>query len=154
MNGAQEFDEQIKYLKDEIKQLKTAHIKTATTINTMDLNKNVAFSLTLDELSGQMFSTQRAIITMTSSNSTNMISACYLDGATPSNLDSRFIFINRIASDSGKVKYEVVVFSENENDYIALSGGGSVNLNYTVKLIGSSKFTANVDYRGITGGSS
>jgi hypothetical protein len=154
MNGAQEFDEQIKYLKDEITQLKTAHVKTATKISTMDLNKNVSFSLMLDALTGQMFSTQRAIITMTSSNSTNMISACYLDGATPSNLDSRFVFINRIYSDSGKVKFEVVVLSQNQNDYNTLAGGGSVNLNYTIKLIGSSKFTASVDYRGITGGSS
>ena len=154
MNGAQEFDEQINYLKGEITELKTAHIKTATKISTMELNTNVSFSLTLDQLSGQMFSTERAIITMTSSNSTNMISACYLDGATPTNLDSRLVFINRINSDSGKAKFEVVVFSENENDYNTLIGGGSVNLTYTVKLIGSSKFALSVEYRSITGGSS
>ena len=154
MNGAQEFDEQIKYLQAEIKQLKTAHIKTATKISTMELNTNVAFSLTLEPLSGQIFSTQRAIITMVSSNSTNMISACYLDGATPTNLDSRFVYINRIHSDSGKVQFDVSVFSQNQNDYDTLAGGGSVDLNYTVKLIGSSKFTASVSYRSITGGSS
>lgn len=154
MNGAQEFDEQINYLKGEITELKTAHIKTATKISTMELNTNVSFSLTLDQLSGQMFSTERAIITMTSSNSTNMISACYLDGATPTNLDSRLVFINRINSDSGKTKFEVVVFSENENDYNTLIGGGSVNLTYTVKLLGSSKFALSVEYRSITGGSS
>lgn len=154
MNDGALIDQQIKYLQSEITSLKTAHVKTATTISTMELSKSINLSLMLDPVTTEIFSSQRAIVTMTSSNSTNFISACYLDGVTPSNLNSRFVYVNRISSANGQGKYEVVVYSQNPDDYTILSGGGSVNLTYNLKLIGSSKFTASVDYRNITGGSS
>ena len=154
MNEGALLDHEIKYLQDEITSLKTAHVKTASKISTMELNKSINLSLMLDPVTTEIFSSQRAIITMTSSNSTNFISACYLDGMTPSSLNSRFVYVNRISSASGQCKYEVVVYSQNPDDYTTLSCGGSVNLTYNLKLIGSSKFTATIDYRNITGGSS
>lgn len=153
MNNGELLDKKIKYLKQELRNLKTAHFKTATTISTMEASTSANFSLMLDSLTGQIFSTQRAIITLTT-DGPDMIGACYLDGATPSNLDSRFVFVNRLSSPSGTAKFEIIVFSQNVNDYNTLSGGGSVNLSYNLKLVGSSKFTTSVSYRSITGGSS
>lgn len=146
------YDNRIMELEREVHNLKVAHFKTATTISTMANNQTLSFSLMWDELSGQIFSTQRAIITMVASNSTDMISACYLSGLTPSTLDDRYIFIKRLDSSAGQVRFGVTVFSQNYSDYETLSGGGSVNLSYTVQLVGSSKFTASVSYKSITGG--
>jgi hypothetical protein len=147
------FYKRLNDLKREIRYLKTAHFKTATTINTMTLNQTVNFSLTLDGLSGNIFSTQRAIITLTTDDSSEMVSACYLNNMTPSNLDDRFIFIKRVASNAGQVKYDVAVFSQNANDYNTLYGGGSVNLSYSLQAVGSSKFSISVEYHNILGGS-
>ena len=154
MDNQQYLDKELEYLRKEIKNLKTAHVKTATTISTMEASGSVNFSLKLDTLTGQMYSTKRAVITLTSSNSTNFISACYLDGATPSNLNSRYVIVNRLSSASGLVKFEVMVISQNGDDYNTLSGGGSVNLSYNIKMVGSSKFSTSIDYRNIDGGSS
>lgn len=140
-------------LKREIRYLKTAHFKTATTINTMILNQNLNFSLTLDGLSGNIFSTRRAIITLNTDDGSEMVSSCYLNGITPSNLNNRFVFIKRIASDAGQVKYDVAVFSQNADDYDTLAGGGSVNLTYNIQAVGSSKFSLSVEYHNILGGS-
>ena len=147
------FYKRLNDLKREIRYLKTAHFKTATTINTMTLNQTVNFSLTLDGLSGNIFSTQRAIITLTTDDSSEMVSACYLNNMTPSNLDDRFIFIKRVASNPGQVRFDIAVFSQNANDYNTLYGGGSVNLSYSLQLVGSSKFSVSVEYHNILGGS-
>lgn len=147
------FYKRLNDLKREIRYLKTAHFKTATTINTMTLNQTVNFSLTLDGLSGNIFSTQRAIITLTTDDSSEMVSACYLNNMTPSNLDDRFIFIKRVASNPGQVRFDIAVFSQNANDYNTLYGGGSVNLSYSLQLVGSSKFSISVEYHNILGGS-
>lgn len=154
MSQEQVYAERLKNLEREIRQLKTAHYKTATTINTMTSNVNISFSLTLDLLSGSVYSTQRAIITMTTADNTDMISACYLVGITPNNYNNRYIIVNRLQSPAGQAKYEVIVISQNADDFNTLYGGGSVNLGYTVQLVGSSKFTTSISYRSITGGSS
>lgn len=154
MNDAALLDEKIKYFRQELTNLKTAHVKTATTISTMEALGTVNFALTLDTLSGQVYSTQRAIITLNSANSTNFVSACYLDGATPTNLDNRLVFVERLDSGSAQCRFGVVVFSMNYNDYVTLSGGGSVNLSYNIKLVGSSKFSTSISYKAIDGGSS
>lgn len=154
MNQEQLYSERIKNLEREIRNLKTAHFKTATTISTMETTVGTAFSLTLDSLSGQIYSTQRAVITLTTTDGTDMISACYLEGVDPSNLNNRFAFVKRIQSPAGTAKFDVTVFSQNADDYNTLAGGGSVNLSYTLRLVGSSRFNATVTYRSIDGGSS
>lgn len=152
MNGRDLYDEKIKNLEKEIRSLKTTYFKTATTINTMTKNNTVNFSLTLDSLSGNIFSTKRAIITLNSSDGSNMISACYLYNMTPSGLDDRFIQIQRLQANAGSIRFGVAVFSQNYNDWVTLSNGGSVNLSYTIRTVGSSKFTTSVTYKNIDGG--
>lgn len=146
------YDKKLKDLEREITNLKTAHFKTATTINTMTLTQTLNFSLTLDPMTHEIYSTQRAVITLTTSDNTDMISSCYLSNITPSNIDDRFIQIQRLKPDAGAVRFGVAVFSQNINDYNTLSGGGSVDLSYTVQLVGSSKFTISVTYKSINGG--
>lgn len=154
MNQEFLYAQRIKTLRREIRQLKTAHYKTATTISTLESDAALSFSLMLDTLSGSIYSTQRAIITMTASDNTNMISACYLVGVTPDNYANRYPAVRRMQAPPGQSKYEVAVTSQNADDYNTLAGGGSVNLSYTVRLVGSSEFNVGVSYRSITGGSS
>lgn len=144
--------EKLKSLRNEVRNLKTAHIKTASTISTMTQAVTVNFSLQLDDLSGQIFSTQRAVITLTSADGTEMVSACYLQGITPSNIDDRYIEINTLQPQGGKARYGVAVTVGNFNDYQTLVGGGTVNLSYTLQLVGTSRFTASVSYRPLNGG--
>lgn len=143
----------IKWLEKEIRALKTTHIKTATKISTLEKSTTVNFTLTMPD-PYTMVGSKRAIITMTTTDGTDMISACYLDGVTPSNLNDRYPFIYRLDSPAGESKYEVVVISQNANDYQTLSGGGTVNLSYNLKLVGSSDYNLAVEYRNILGGSS
>lgn len=152
MNPELLYAKRIKDLEREIRNLKTTYFKTATTINTMTLNQTLNFSLTLDTVSGNIFSTQRAIITLRTNNS-NMINACYLNGMTPSNLDDRVVNIQRLNSNDNEIRYSVAVFSFNATDWQTLYNGGSVDLTYTVQLVGSSEFSSSLVYKAITGGS-
>lgn len=145
------FYRKIKELKRELHYLKTAHFKTATTISTMSLNQDLSFSLQLDGY--DIHSSQRAILTLKTTDNSNMVSACYLVNATPYNLNDRFVYIKRISSNPGEVKFDITVYSQNPSDYNTLSGGGSVNLNYTVQVVGSSQFNVSVAYKSILGGS-
>lgn len=147
-----EFEEKIKHLERELRYLKTAHIKTATTINTMSANISTNFTLYMpDEYT--ILSNKRAIITLTTGDGTDMISACYIVGINPDNYNQRYPFLRRIDSTTGQVRYELVVVSQNPDDYTTLSGGGTVNLSYTVQAVGSSQFSATVEYNDIFGGS-
>ena len=152
MNDAALLDQKLKYFRQELTNLKTSHIKTATTISTMEATTSVNFSLTLDNISGQVYSTQRAVITLNSLNSTNFVSACYLDGATPTNLDSRMVYVERLNAGAAECRFGIAVFSNNPSDYTTLAGGGSVNLTYNIRLVGSSKFSTTVTYKSINGG--
>lgn len=146
------YDKKLKNIQKEIRNLKTTYFKTATTINTTTKTQSLSFSLTLEPLSGNVYSTQRAIITLTTDDNTNMISSCFLSNITPSNIDSRFIQIQRLKPSNGEVRFGIAVFSQNLNDYIDLVEGRSVNLNYTVQLVGSSNFSKSVTYKSIDGG--
>lgn len=146
------YDKRLKDLEKEIRNLKTTHFKTATTINTMTRTRTLNFSLTLEPLSGNVYSTERAVITLTTSDNTDMISSCFLSNITPSNINDRFIQIQRLRPVAGQTRFGVAVFSQNYDDYITLVNGGSVNLSYTVQLVGSSEFTTSVSYKNIDGG--
>lgn len=144
----------LKDLQQKVRFLKTTHFKTATTISTMTREINVGFSLTLDSLSGEVYSTSRAIITATTDDSSDMISACYLAGATPSLLDDRQVEILRLQPRDGEARFGVAITAGNANDYNTLAGGGSVNLSYTIQVVGSSRFNLGLEYRSINGGTS
>lgn len=145
--------QKIKWLQQEIRELKTAHIKTASTISTIEKTTSVDFTITSPEET-TMISTKRAIVTLTSTDGSNMISACYLDGMTYAGLNNRYVFVKRISSGDGVEKFDVLVLSVNYNDYQIISQGGSVNVSYNLKLTASSDFTVSIEYRNILGGSS
>lgn len=152
MNDQTLLDERIKNIERELLNLKTTHFKTATTISTMTQNNTLDFSLMLDSLSTNVFSSQRAIITMTTVDGTDMLSACYLVGMNPTNLDSRTIQVQRLQSGAGVVRFGIAVFSQNPNDFNTLSQGGTVQLSYTIQSVGTSQFTTSISYVSITGG--
>ena len=152
MSQANLYDERLKNLQREVHNLKTTHFKTATTISTMTATQTLNFSLMLDSLSGNVFSTQRAIITLATTDNTDMINACYINNITPDNLNDRFVNIIRLQAGAGLTRFGIAVFSQNITDIQTLLNGGSVNLTYTAQLVGSSNFTTTVEYRSITGG--
>lgn len=146
------FDKRIKDLEKEIRNLKTAHFKTSTTINTMQKNASINLSLVLDN---DIHSSNRAIITLKTKDNSEMISACYINNLDiPEIEDGRFITVQRIDSNVGEIKYEIIVMSLSYNDFVILDGGGSIDLSYDLTLIGSSEFNVSVYYRSFFGGSS
>ncbi len=145
--------QKILWLEKKIRMLKTSHYKTATTISTITDTAMLNFSLYLDS-AYSVQSTKRAIVTLTSTDGSDMISACYLNGVTPNNLNDRYVFVNRLSAPEGVAKFEVIVMSQNYNDFETLLNGGSVNLSYGIQVIGSSKFTTSIVYRDFMGGSS
>ena len=152
-SGINEYNKKINYLKNELRNLKTAHFKTATTIETMTVNTSVSFSLYLDPITNEIYGDKRAIITLTTADNSEMLSACYIDGLD-ANMNNRYLRVQRITSTSGAIKYEIIITSSNMDDYNTLAGGGSVNLSYGVTLVGSRQFIPSVEYRNFFGGSS
>ena len=152
MDNGERFAKRIGDLEREIRELKTAHYKTATTISTTTKTQNLSFLLKIYN-EWEVWSSKRAIITISTTDGSNMVSACYVDGITPSNLNMRYPYVNRLSSGDGEVKFEVLVYSQNSNDFNTLSGGGTVNLNYTVQIVGSSNFTVSVTYKNTESGS-
>lgn len=139
--------ERIKNIGREIEALKTARFKTATTISTMTVNGSVNLPLKLvGPTRYDIISSKQAIITLTTADNTNMVSALYLRNITPSTVNDRYIFIDRLASDAGQAKFAMYVYSHNEDDFNTLSGGGSITLNYGVQGVGSSRFTISITY--------
>ncbi len=141
--------ERINHIGKEIKNLKTARFKTASTIDTITADSSVTLPLKLfgnPSAYYEIISSKRAVITLKTADNTNMISALYLNGITPSTTNNRYIFINRIASGAGEAKFELYVYSQNTSDYNTLAGGGSVNVSYNIQGVGSSRFTISVKY--------
>lgn len=141
--------QRIKNIEHEIKNLKTARFKTASTISTTTQNGNVTLPLKLfgnPSTYYEVISSKRAVITLTTSDNTNMISALYLDGITPSNTNDRYIFVHKLNSNAGKSRFAIYVYSQNENDFNTLAGGGSVNVSYNIQGVGSSRFTMSINY--------
>lgn len=149
MNIANILWDRIKNIEKEIKNLKTARFKTASTISTITASGSVSLPLKIfgdPSTYYEVISSKKAIITLNTLDNTNMISALYLDGVTPSNTNNRYIFINRVASGAGQAKFELYVYSQNTNDFNTLNGGGSVMVNYNLLAVGSSRFSMSITY--------
>lgn len=144
------YDKRILDLEREINALKIAHYKTASTINTTTEDFSLSFSLYLTP-DNQAWSTKRAVLECSNDfGSGDMISACYIKNITPDNYAQRYIYIQRADKQTdGKVRFEIYVYSQNATDLATLWGGGSVNLNYTVSVVASSKFSGTVSYKNI-----
>lgn len=139
----------IKYIEQEIKNLKTARFKTASTISTITSDNSISLPLKLFGDAStyyEVISSKRAVVTLTTADNTNMISALYLKGVTPNNLNDRYIFIHKLNSAAGQARFAIYVYSQNVNDFNTLAGGGSVNVNYDIQAVGSSRFTMSIKY--------
>lgn len=141
--------DKLKKLESELRLLKTAHIKTATTISTTYRTAVVKFSLTKADYGGNTYSTQDAIIEATTQNGDDMVCACYIDGLTPAVLDDRLLMMDGLAAEAGKRSFRLTVLSGNAQDYNILSGGGEVNITYVVRVVGTSEFNLTVRYVGV-----
>lgn len=151
MDNGERYAKRITDLEREIRELKTAHYKTATTISTMTETMLLSFDLKLYDY--EIWSDKRAIITLTTTDGSNMISACYLNVKVPSSLNDRFWYINRLSSGDGEAKFEVLVYSQNNDDWTTLFNGGSVTVVSNVQVVGSSEFTYSIEYKNVEGGS-
>lgn len=154
MESGEVLYKKLKDLQKKVRFLKTTHFKTATTISTITKEINVGFSLQLDSLSGDVYSTRRAVISATTTDGSDMVSACYLKDATPTSLDDRQVEVLRLQPQDGVVRFGVAVTAGNASDYNTLAGGGAVNLNYIIQVVGSSNFNIGLEYRNIDGGTS
>ena len=150
MDNGERYAKRITDLEREIRELKTAHYKTATTISTMTKTQLLSFDLKLYDY--EIWSNKRAIITLTTTDGSNMISACYVN-VKPTSLDDRYYYVNRLSSGDGEAKFEVLVYSVNNTDWTTLFNGGSVDIFVNAQMVGSSDFTYSVEYKNIEGGS-
>lgn len=144
-----DLDQKIKYFEKEIRDLKTAHVKTSTTIATLEKPATIVLPLKLFGTPGQyweVISSKKAVLKLTSTDGTDMISALYINGLAPQQLNNRYVFVRRRASGAGSVAYEVYAYSYNNNDYDTLAGGGTINLNYSLTAVGSSNYNLAVSY--------
>lgn len=144
-----DFYDKILYFERELRNLKTSHVKTSTTIATLEKSTSIQLSLRLYGSASSYWeinSSKKAVITMTSTDGTDMISALYVNGITADNFNDRYIFVRRRATTAGKVAFEIYVYSYNTNDRDILAGGGSVVLDYNLTAVGSSNYNITVTY--------
>lgn len=144
--------DRLKKLESELRYIKTSHIKTATTIATTYRTVRVNFSLTMADFGGVTYSTKNAIIEATTTDGSDMVCACYIDGLTPAVLDNRRLMMDNLVADQGKRSFRLAVMAGNSQDYDTLYNGGYVDLSYTVRVVGTSEFNLNVRYVDIDGG--
>lgn len=142
------FEEEIKRLEQQVIELKTCPIKTASQMATKSIDQPVSYNLSYSAQLSPNFAwgENTVVITMTSTNGTNMLTSCYVknsDDASGHNLQGRGI--STIPTQAGSTaQYKVSLFSRNPNDISTLAGGGSVTLNYNFVLTATSDFTVTI----------
>ena len=143
-----DFEQEIIRLEQEVLALKTCAIKTSTQMATKSVTQAISYDL---DYSAQLMPNfawgfETVIITMTSTDGTNMLTSCTLENskdAAGHNLLSRGMQF--IPTNCGNVaQYKISVFSRNTTDIQTLAGGGSVILNYNMILTATSDFTVSV----------
>jgi len=145
------FTARIKKMTEEVRDLKTCPIKTATQLATKKKSINIVMDMTVfpHPPYTYAFSVKKAFITATSNDGSNMITSCTVqDNAgdvSGHNLAGRSISIFSVECGS-TATYSAVVFSTNNNDIQTIVGGGTVTLNYTIDFICTSDFTLSIRY--------
>lgn len=140
-----EFEDTIKRLEQEVIDLKSCPIKTSTQLTTKSVDQSASFNMVyVQQLSPNLcWGNDSIVITMTSTNGTNMLTDCVLknsDDASGHNMDNRTVTILR--TDCGDTsQYKIHLVSRNTNDIYALSQGQQVTINYTLVLTATSDFT-------------
>lgn len=147
MNMLEVFTGRLNALKAEVRNLKTAHFKTSTALAVASQNSQVSFALkAYGTYAISVMSEKKAIVTLTTADGTNMVSAVYLKGATPSNLNRRRVFVDRLNSSAGQARFAIWVYSQNPDDFTALSGGGQIDVSYAIECVGTSRFNVSIEY--------
>lgn len=143
------FSQDITNLIREAEALKISHIKTATAITTKTVE--IPVQIELDSVSpfGTVYSSSnKKVIAETLTSSRAM--ACSLtlnnDGTTVIGHDLKLRTVNIIRLQGGDYnEWLVAVTSLNPDDLSIVVGGGTVTLNYTMAITGTSNFTARVE---------
>ena len=142
------FDDTIKTLEREVLELKSCPIKTSTQLQTKSVDQSISFNMVYvaQLLPNFCWGAETVIITMDSSDGTNMLTDCVLknsDDAAGHNLASRAVTILR--TDCGSTsQYKIHAVSTNPSDISELAQGNEVVLNYTVVLTATSDFTVTI----------
>lgn len=143
-----EFDNTIRELEQEIIDLRSCPIKTSTQLQTKSVEQSVSFDMVYvaQLLPNFCWGDETIVITMTSTDGTNMLTDCVLknsDDAAGHNLAARSITIMR--TDCGATsQYKIHLVSRNTTDIQKLSQGQQVILNYTLVLTSTSDFTISI----------
>lgn len=145
------FTEKVRKMIQEVRDLKTCPIKTATQLATEKKSIDISMPMTVHPggSPSYAYSSKRAFITATSSDGSNMITSCTVQNNAGDvqnhNLLLRSISIFPVEC-GDTATYSAVVYSRNYNDIQTLVGGGSVTLNYTIDFICTSSVTLSVRY--------
>lgn len=145
------FTAKVKKIIEEVRDLKTCPIKTATQMATKKSSINISMPMTVHPgvSPAYAYSSKRAFITATSTDGTNMLTSCTVQdnaGDVQShNLLGRSVTIFPV--ECGSVgTHSAIVYSRNPNDIQTLVGGGTLTLNYTLDFICTSDFTLSIRY--------
>lgn len=138
-----EFDTRIKRIQNEITLLKTSKDKSALTLKTKERTSSVALPLKLDTYGYSVYSSKKAIITLTGADSTNFLSSLTLNTTSVSD---RTYALYRRDSNAGVVQYVLLISLGNQSDYYTLSGGGSVTVNMGINVRATTDFAMTVAY--------
>ena len=145
------FTARVKKMTEEVRDLKTCPIKTATQLATKKKSINLVMDMTIFPTPpyNYAYSVKKAFITATSNDGSNMITSCTVNpnagDVEDHNLGGRSVSIFSVECGS-TATYSAVVFSRNNADIQTLVNGGTVTLYYTIDFICTSDFTLSVRY--------
>lgn len=146
------FEEMIKKMEQEIYELKTCPVKTATTMATTQKTQDINIPMTIPIWSGSTpppyaYGYKQAIITCTSTSGP-MICSCHLknNAGDVSNYNLAGRSISVFPRKCGTVwEFAVLVYSRG-SDAQVIWQGGSVDLDYTMEITATSDFTMSLSY--------
>lgn len=139
-----EFDNDIVSMSREIAAMKQEKEKSANVLQTESTSQSLSFDL---EIAGMMAtyvrSDKMAIIDIDTGGNNPLIGVTF----DISGLDNRTIRSVPIYNENtGNIGYMVYILSNNSDDISTLSGGGSVTLNYNVKISSTAAITTTITY--------
>lgn len=142
-----EFNTMIDRMGQEILALKTSKVKTSGTLAIQEQSVALSLPLTLNTLSGEVYSSKQAVITLKASDGSNFLSSLYLE---MSGVDNRVFRANRQYSDAGVVKFVVIITAGNATDWQTLYGGGSVTINFNANVRTTSECSLSLAYEDVS----
>lgn len=140
------FDMEIVRLENELRAYKSADAKSATMLQTQIYTQQISFDLELVSVQGvtMVRSDKAAIIEFESGDNNPLVSVNY----EISGLDNRTIRdIPYYDTQTDRIGRMVFIYSNNQSDLSTLQGGGSVNLNYTMKITSTAEMSISVSYQ-------